>query len=141
MVSPAPKIKDNLNYQKAQLAHKESVLTAWKDEFRKWLYREGAFQESDELGAVTDRYNSLLKEVIEKQRYQTAKSSNDQLSVIKALDFADDFAGSDGIRCYNVCRAKNGERTCGLAYPAKLWWQDIEGATTQYSLQWNGPEN
>ena len=101
------------------MAHKESALTAWKDELRKWLYREGAFQESEELGTVTDSYNSLLRDVIEKQRYQTASSSSDQMSIIKALDFADDFAGADGIRCYNVCRGRNGERTCGLAFPAK----------------------
>jgi hypothetical protein len=54
-----------------------------------------------------------------------------QLPIFRALDFADEV--TDGIVMYNACTVKTAEGTCGLAYPSKLWWQDLFGPTTPAS--------
>ena len=80
-----------------------------------------------------DRYNEILKRTIDAHSYKTGSDyGDDQFPIIKALDFADEVI--DGMRMYNVCTTNTADgSTFGLAYPSKLWWQDIYGPTTEAS--------
>ena len=79
------------------------------------------------------RYNELLKRTMEAHSHKTgAEYGEVQLPIFRALDFADEMF--DGLFMFNICTAKTAYgSTCGLAYPSKLWWQDIYGPTTQAS--------
>ena len=92
-------------------------------------YRQAAYkyemaigtEEEDACEEVMDRCEEAVHQV---QEYTTAQDAGEQqTSYLKALDFVDEI--TDGIRIYNVCRAKKGGGcgTCGLAFPSKLWFQ------------------
>ena len=83
-------------------------------------------------------YENLEEALIAAQDYWVGRGMADPAVLTelrKALDFADQLA--PGIRMFNVCKAKTGgwsERhgraiECGLAFPAKLWWQKDVGSS------------
>ena len=95
-----------------------------------WIHDQNP---SERFVRISEKYNKLIEECSKLQDYRTAdKYGDEKYSIIKATDFAD--SPLPGMRVFNLCRAKLADQsTCGLAFPAKLWWQYIKGPTTDYS--------
>ena len=73
------------------------------------------------------RLDNLEEELAQTMDYETCiEYGEKQSAMLKALDFIDAYG--EGLRLYNVCRAKTGWNkaqgkhcSCGLAFPAKMW--------------------
>ena len=93
----------------------------------------GAAMANEDNKELQTRLDKLEPKVAQTMDYETCKDFGDkQAAMLRALDFVDAF--SQGLRLYNVCRAKtrNDEKTnthcsCGLAFPSKMWTQPDPG--------------
>ena len=69
--------------------------------------------------------------IMEAEDYTTAANREDQVALLKALDFSDQIA--PGWRMFNICRAKLNEReSCGCTMPAAFWHQPNKQAWKFY---------
>ena len=88
-------------------------------------YDDAMANKDDERRQI--RLDNLEPELAQITDYQTCSEYGEkQSAMLKALDFIDAYG--EGLRLYNVCRAKTGWNpaegkhcSCGLAFPAKMW--------------------
>ena len=104
----------------ARMIEDSLVGQTYLDAYNKVMYADSDEEAQEEL-------DNAEKEMAMTTDYQAcAEYGAQQKKLLKALDFVDAFG--DGLRLYNVCRAKTAYDntrgvvcSCGLAFPAKLW--------------------
>ena len=111
------------------------------DAFLKAGERFAALSVSDAVVGISEAYEKYMAEptkenlddleqkemtIMEAEDFTTAGHRDDQVAVLKALDFSDQIAPN--WRMFNCCRAKvvtntNESESCGCAMPAAFWSQ------------------